>query len=102
MSTFDPATFPEGETKKKMAAADTAKTQHNGNRHNSGSRTEILIRAERYLAAIPPAVEGNGGNNHTYLACCKLRDFGLSEEEIEEIEEKYWRKTGRAPFRDEP
>jgi len=28
--------------------------------------------------------------------------FGLSEEEIEEIEEKYWRKTGRAPFRDEP
>ncbi len=24
--------------------------------------------------------------------------FGLSEEEIEEIEEKYWRKGGREPF----
>jgi predicted Zn-dependent protease with MMP-like domain len=24
--------------------------------------------------------------------------FGLSEEEIEEIEEKYWRKRGREPF----
>jgi len=26
--------------------------------------------------------------------------FGLSEEQIEEIEENYWRKRGRSPFRD--
>ena len=26
--------------------------------------------------------------------------FGLSEEEIEEIEEKYWRKRARTPFRE--
>jgi len=27
--------------------------------------------------------------------------FGLSEEEIQEIEEKYWRKKGRTPFSSE-
>ena len=28
--------------------------------------------------------------------------FGLSEEQIEAIEEKYWRKKGRTPFQGEP
>jgi predicted Zn-dependent protease with MMP-like domain len=27
--------------------------------------------------------------------------FGMSEEEIEDIEENYWRKRGRTPFREE-
>lgn len=28
----------------------------------------------------PPAIEGQGGDNTTYQVCCKLRDFGLSEQ----------------------
>lgn len=39
-------------------------------------------RAGAYLAQFPGAVQGQGGDHHTYKACCVLvNDFGLSEAE---------------------
>jgi len=39
----------------------------------------LLDRARAYLRSVPGAVEGNGGDHHTFVAACRLvRDFGLS------------------------
>ena len=39
-------------------------------------------RARRYVAAIPPAVAGDGGDAATFRVCCRLvRGFALGEEE---------------------
>ena len=39
-------------------------------------------RAERYLAALPPAITGQHGDLHTFRVCCRLvRGFALSDKE---------------------
>jgi hypothetical protein len=49
-------------------------------------REKVLDRASKYLAAVPPAIEGSGGDHHTYVTCCKLvRDFGLTDAEALEL-----------------
>lgn len=48
----------------------------------SSSTTDRLRRAERYLAAMGPAVEGQGGDRHTYNACRVGLGFDLSESEF--------------------
>jgi hypothetical protein len=43
---------------------------------------EVLERARRYLAVIPPAVAGDGGDATTFRVCCRLvRGFALDDEE---------------------
>jgi putative DNA primase/helicase len=62
--------------------AEMPKIRPAGNGNYSHDRQSVLARAEKYLDAIPPAIEGSGGDRHTYITCCKLvRDFGLSESE---------------------
>lgn len=44
--------------------------------------TGALERARRYVAAIPPAVAGNGGDAATFRVCCRLvRGFALEDED---------------------
>lgn len=46
------------------------------------SRLDIIRRAEAYLAAAGPAVEGQGGDKHTFrLACTLVIGFGLTAAE---------------------
>lgn len=41
-----------------------------------------LERARRYIAAIPPAVAGNGGDAATFRVCCRLvRGFALEDDD---------------------
>jgi hypothetical protein len=41
---------------------------------------DALEQARRYFARVPPAVEGRGGDHHTFVQACRaIRDFGLSE-----------------------
>jgi hypothetical protein len=43
---------------------------------------EAARQARSYLWAVPPAVQGQGGDAHTFYVCCRLvRGFGLSMEE---------------------
>ncbi len=43
---------------------------------------EALERARRYVAVIPPAVAGNGGDAATFCVCCRLvRGFALEDED---------------------
>ncbi|MHB2017731.1 MAG: DUF3987 domain-containing protein [Candidatus Xenobia bacterium] len=40
---------------------------------------DALDRARAYLASVPPAVQGSGGDQHTFVMACKVvRGFGLS------------------------
>jgi Bifunctional DNA primase/polymerase, N-terminal/AAA domain len=36
------------------------------------NRNHILTRARAYLAQVPPAIQGQGGDEHTFKAACKL------------------------------
>jgi hypothetical protein len=42
----------------------------------------MIERARRYLAATPPAIQGQNGDARTFRVCCSLvRRFGLNDEE---------------------
>lgn len=48
----------------------------------AGQTAEALERARRYIAVIPPAVAGNGGDAATFRVCCRLvRGFALEDED---------------------
>lgn len=48
-------------------------------RNRPGEPTDVLERARRYLAAVPPAVAGQRGDARTFQVCCRLaRGFALS------------------------
>jgi KaiC/GvpD/RAD55 family RecA-like ATPase len=47
-----------------------------------GSDEAIADRARKYIAAMPPAVSGQGGHNATFAAACALvKGFGLSKDD---------------------
>jgi hypothetical protein len=44
--------------------------------------SDVIQRARRYLAAVPPAIAGQHGDVETFRACCRLvRGFLLTDEE---------------------
>lgn len=45
-------------------------------------RETLLARVREYLLEVPPAIQGTGGDVHTYRLCCKLvRGFALTDDE---------------------
>lgn len=47
---------------------------------------QILERARRYLAALPPAISGQHGDVHTFRVCCRLvRGFALEDRDAFEL-----------------
>lgn len=69
---FDP-TWLEPEPTKPAATAPTRATRPSDREH-------VRDRARKYLAATPPAIEGQGGDEHTFQVCCRLvRGFDLSD-----------------------
>lgn len=68
---YDPAWFPQKEI---LRAAPLAAPLDGA--------TDVVKRAKAYVAKVPPAIEKQGGNAHTYRLCCVLlRDFALSKGE---------------------
>lgn len=48
--------------------------------HRGGAERNVVERARRYLAAIPPAVAGHHGDADTFRVCCRLvRGFALED-----------------------
>jgi len=45
-------------------------------------RDAAMRRGRAYIATMGPAIEGQGGNDHTYRVACILRDFGLDESDM--------------------
>jgi RepB DNA-primase from phage plasmid len=63
--------------------------------------TGTLERARRYLAAIPPAVAGYGGDAATFRVCCRLvRGFALQDEDALSVLAD-WNSACTPPWSDE-
>jgi hypothetical protein len=72
---FSPRDFPLQQTASAHPAPDSTK---HGSRHSS----DVLERARRYVAVIPPAVAGSHGDAATFRVCCRLvRGFALGDDE---------------------
>lgn len=63
----------------------------------SDTPTQIL-EAKKFLDAHPPAIEGQGGDHHTYITACKMKDFGLSEHAALEILYGGWNQRCEPPW----
>lgn len=48
-----------------------------------------VARAKEYLERAEPAIEGQGGNERTFVVACAMRDMGISEELAAEIMEPW-------------
>jgi putative DNA primase/helicase len=59
---------------------------------------DVLDRARKYLAKVPPAISGQGGHNATYHAACVLaHGFALSAEEAKPLLLE-WNTTCQPPW----
>lgn len=52
------------------------------NKHKGTADDNDVSRYVNYLEADSGAVEGDGGDNHTFSVICRGRDFGLSEDQV--------------------
>ena len=62
------------------------------------TRPPRLDRARRYIATIPPAIQGQHGDLSTFQVCCRLvRGFALTDEEALEVTRE-WNACCRPPW----
>ena len=71
---FEPSDFPTPQD------AQTAVIHRPTSRRTRPlAQPDVLARARRYLAAVPPAIAGQRGDVRTFHVCCRLaRGFGLT------------------------
>ena len=71
---FESSNFPTP-VRARAAAHDHSMSE----RPRPSAQPDVLERARRYLAAVPPAVAGQRGDVRTFHVCCRLaRGFGLT------------------------
>jgi hypothetical protein len=86
--TCTPADFPDVQHVPRTRRASHVALQ-------SADRVE---RARRYLAGVPPAIEGEHGDLHTFRICCRLvRGFGLTDADALRLLAK-WNAWCRPPW----
>ena len=61
---------------------------------------QSVQRYKSFLKAHPPAVEGDGGDTHTYKTACRGRDFGLSPQLVFETMMFNWNNKCLPPWSD--
>lgn len=61
----------------------------------------ILAAARLWLEAQRPAIEGQGGDAHTYLVACELRDRGVSEGAAFALLVEHWNERCLPPWEGE-
>jgi hypothetical protein len=77
---FQPSEFPPLLNGDRPAATVIDRPQ------SQRQRPDVLERARRYLAAIPPAVAGNHGDAATFRVCCRIvRGFALDDGDALEL-----------------
>jgi len=66
----------------------------------TGDRNQLLRRARAYVAAVPPAIEGQGGDLHTFQLAAKLvRGFALSDADAFDLLRE-WNQGCQPPWTD--
>jgi hypothetical protein len=73
--------FLPSEATPPQPVADILPSNGDGNCSEPVSAESRLRRASAYLATIPGAIQGSGGDIHTYKTAFNLRDFGLNLDE---------------------
>lgn len=82
---FDP-TWLVSEPLSKSMDLDPAAAEPPASTKRVTDRQFVLQRAARYLASVPPAIQGDAGDPQTFRACCKLvRGFDLTDAEAFEL-----------------
>lgn len=70
---FGPSNFPAARSTSLVAPAP---------RGIRGAGIDTIARARAYLTSVPPAIEGERGDVHTFRVCCRVaRGFALDDEE---------------------
>lgn len=65
-----------------LQSSVTVTTAPASTRYGSRHSPDVLERARKYVAAIPPAVAGSHGDAATFRVCCRLvRGFALTDDE---------------------
>lgn len=57
-----------------------------------------IARTIDFLKSHPPAIQGEGGDLHTYRTICQVKDFGISESKCLELLVKYWNDGCEPPW----
>ena len=76
----------------------------NARKDNKAAQTDSLddphaiTRALKYLEGRAPAIEGQGGNDHTYQTAAALRDLGISEDKSAELLLTDWNERCSPPW----
>lgn len=59
---------------------------------------ESISRAIEFLQRRPSAIEGQGGNEHTYVTALEVRDLCISEEKCRELMLEHWNERCDPPW----
>ena len=88
---FDPAWLATAERPSSNITGDNSTP--NPVRQSSAIAQERLRRARAYLRATPPAIQGQGGDTHTYQVVCRIvRGFDLAESDARDVLQE-WNTT---------
>jgi putative DNA primase/helicase len=88
---FDPA-WIEPDARHENDAPDAASVQ---------DRDDLRRRARAYADKIPPAIEGEGGDTHTFaVLCAVVRGFDLTDDEALDVLSD-WNRSCRPPWSEE-
>ncbi len=72
----------------KLHALTSQAKQKNSTGKDTGPETDhaaAIGRGRDFLRSHPVAIEGQGGDAHTYATICRLRDFGISDTEANAV-----------------
>lgn len=58
----------------------------------------VIERARRFLRTYPPAIEGMGGDAHTYELCCRLKGMGISASLAPSLLSEGWNDRCQPPW----
>lgn len=99
---FDPAWLEPDAPAAEPETADTAPPRQARRTPPAGDEhARVLDRARAYLAAMPPAVQGQGGDTHTLVAACRIvRGFDLDDADALELLRE-WNRGCVPPWSDD-
>lgn len=99
LAVFDPAWIDEEPRAEPPAdAAPSRQVRRARTRADRKDHDRVLTRAPAYLRATPPAVQGEGGDTHTFGVVCRMvRGFDLAESDAREVLSE-WNQRCQPPW----
>ncbi len=64
----------------------------------SEDHPDDIDRAADFASTYEPAVEGSGGDHHTFVFFCRLKELGVSKEKALELADLYWNPRCSPPW----